>query len=144
MIGGIQCSLIKEDVMKKCTICGEIKDETEFFVRHRNKDGSVNLRAECKSCHSDSEMQRYYQKQAFIDSKKTPCLKCGESRIRCLSFHHINSESKEFTIGALRKSSLEKIENEINKCICLCLNCHHEFHYLNDTCGMTLNEYLRD
>ena len=129
--------------MKICSICGKIKDESEFSVRHRNKDGSVNLRSECKSCHSIGEMERYYQKQKFIDSKKTPCAKCGEKRIRCLSFHHVNPSQKEFTIGQMRKSSLDKIEQEMNKCICLCLNCHHEFHYLNDTIGIALDEYLK-
>lgn len=130
--------------MKQCVICGEIKDDSEFFIRHKNKDGSINLRSECKSCHSNNEMMRYYQKQAFIDSKKTPCAKCGESRIRCLSFHHIDPADKDFTIGQLRKSSLEVIEKEINKCICLCLNCHHEFHYLNDADAITLDEYLNN
>ena len=128
--------------MKKCAICGEIKDDSEFFVRHKNKDGSVNLRSECKSCHSNEEKNRYYQKQAFIDSKKVPCAKCGESRIRCLSFHHKNPNEKDFTIGQLRKSSLNVIEREINKCECLCLNCHHEFHYLNNLTGITLEDYL--
>lgn len=128
--------------MKQCSVCGEIKDESEFFVRHRNKDGSVNLRSECKSCHSKEEMERYYQKQAFIDSKKNSCEKCGEKRIRCISFHHKNPNEKEFTIGQLLKSNFEVIENEINKCICLCLNCHHEFHYLNNTTGITLDDYL--
>lgn len=129
--------------MKRCVVCGIMKDESEYSVRNRNKDGSVTLRNDCKSCHSNSEMERYYQKQAFIDSRKTPCLKCGESRIRCLSFHHINPKEKEFTIGEIRKSSLNKIEQEINKCICLCLNCHHEFHYLNDTTNISLDEYLK-
>ena len=129
--------------MKKCIVCGEIKDESEFSVRHSNKDGSVNLRSECKSCHSNAEMERYYQKQSFIDSKKTPCIKCGESRIRCLSFHHIDPSEKDFTIGQLRKSNLNVIELEIDKCICLCLNCHHEFHYLNDAYNLTLDEYLK-
>ena len=130
--------------MRECTICKQVKDESEFFVKHRNKDGSVNLRSECKSCHSLREMERYYSKQAFIDSKKEPCVKCGETRIRCLSFHHKNPLEKEFTIGQLRKSNLDKIEREINKCVCLCLNCHHEFHHLNDSCGITLEEYLKE
>lgn len=129
--------------MKKCTVCGEVKDEGEFFVKCRNKDGSIILCSHCKKCHSKQEMERYYKKQSFIDSKKTPCAKCGESRIRCLSFHHVNPEGKDFTIGQLRKSNLDVIEKEINKCICLCLNCHHEFHYLNDTCDMVLNEYIQ-
>ena len=78
-----------------------------------------------------------------MDSKKTPCVKCGEDRIRCLSFHHICPDEKDFTIGKLRKSNLDVIEQEINKCICLCLNCHHEFHYLNDAYNITLDEYLK-
>lgn len=128
--------------MKKCSICGEIKDENEFFIKRKNKNGSIVLQPMCKSCHCKGEMERYYQKQAFIDSKKAPCVKCGESRIRCLAFHHLNPNEKEFTIGQLRKSNLNKIEKEINKCICLCLNCHHEFHYLNNLNGITLEEYL--
>jgi hypothetical protein len=64
-------------------------------------------------------MERYYEKQAFIDSHKTPCAKCGEDRIRCLSFHHKNPTEKEFTIGQIRKSSLVTIQQEIDKCVCL-------------------------
>ena len=119
-----------------------LKDENEFSIRHRNKDGSVNLRSECKPCHSKTETERYYQKQEFIDNKKTSCVKCGEKRVRCLSFHHKTPSEKEFTIGKFRKSNFDKIEQEINKCVCLCLNCHHEFHYLNNAVGMTLKEYL--
>ena len=128
--------------MKKCEVCGQIKNKSDFFVRHRNKDGSVNLQPLCKKCHSEREMERYYKKQAFIDSKKSPCAKCGESRLRCLSFHHRNPDDKDFTIGQLRKSNLDKIQREINKCVCLCLNCHHEFHYLNNANGITLEDYL--
>ena len=128
--------------MKRCSICGIMKDENEFYARNRNKDGSINLRGECKSCHSNKEMERYYQKQDFIDSKKTPCVKCGEKRIRCVSFHHVDPTKKEFTIGKIRKSNLDKFVQEIDKCVCLCLNCHHEFHYLNDTLGITLDDYL--
>lgn len=129
--------------MKKCSVCGQMKDESEFHVRHRNKDGSVNLRGECKSCHSSNEMTRYYLKQDFIDSHKTPCIKCGERRVRCISFHHTDPTQKEFTIGTMRKTSFKVIEREISKCVCLCLNCHHEFHYLHDLDGLTLDEYLK-
>ena len=128
--------------MKRCVICNQEKDESEFSARRRNQDGSISLRSECKSCRSMNEMERYYIKQEFSDSKKTPCAKCGESRIRCLCFHHINPAEKDFTIGQLRKTNLENIEHEIQKCMCLCLNCHHEFHYLNNANGMSLDNYL--
>lgn len=129
--------------MRKCSVCGQIKDESEFFVKKKNKNGSVCLHSWCKVCHSKQEMERYYKKQEFIDSHKTPCLKCGENRIRCITFHHVDPSVKGFTIGQIRKSSLKTIEKEINKCVCLCLNCHHEFHYLNNAEGISLDDYLK-
>lgn len=128
--------------MKKCSVCGKWKNENEFYVRHRYKNGKVDLRGECKECHSKAEMARYFEKQEFMDSMKKPCEKCGESRVRCISFHHKEPHEKEFTIGTLRKSNINKIKAEIDKCVCLCLNCHHEFHYLNNKTGITLEEYL--
>jgi hypothetical protein len=118
------------------------KEESEFFIAHKYADGRVTYRTICKSCHSEGEMKRYYRKQQYIDSQKTPCLKCGEARTRCICFHHVDPSKKEFTIAQLRKSNLKTIQNEIDKCVCLCLNCHHEFHYLNGAYQMSLDEYL--
>ena len=128
--------------VKECPVCGQIKSETEFHIRHRNKDGTINLQGKCKECHSKEEMARYYLKQEFIDSHKTPCAKCGEKRIRCISFHHKDPDKKDFTIGRIGKSSLDVIKREISKCVCLCLNCHYEFHYLNNLTGVSFDEYL--
>lgn len=128
--------------MRKCSLCGEYKDESEFFVKRKGNGGSPSLHSHCKECHSANEMERYYKKQEFIDSKKTPCVKCGEKRIRCISFHHKKPSEKEFTIGAVRKSSFVAIQKEIDKCICLCLNCHTEFHHFNKKIGISLEEYI--
>jgi predicted HNH restriction endonuclease len=59
-----------------------------------------------------------------------------------LDFHHIDKETKEFTIGAIKKGSKEKILKEIDKCVCLCANCHREFHHLEREQQITLQEYL--
>lgn len=48
--------------MRKCSVCGKLKDESEYHVRHKNKDGSINLSSACKECHSKGEMERYYRK----------------------------------------------------------------------------------
>lgn len=130
-------------MVKKCEVCGEIKNLSDFFVKSKKKDGSNRYDSMCKECHCKYEMERYYKKQQFMDSKKTPCIKCGEKRIRCLTFHHVDPKKKDFTIGCLRKSSLEVIEKEIDKCVCLCLNCHNEFHYINTHEGISLDEYLK-
>jgi len=59
-----------------------------------------------------------------------------------LDFHHIDKETKEFTIGTIKKGSKEKILKEIDKCVCLCANCHREFHHLEREQQITLQEYL--
>ena len=65
-----------------------------------------------------------------VDSLKTPCCKCGDPRLYVIDFHHINPEEKSFNINRKRsKSDFSIIENEVKKCVCLCRNCHMEFHH---------------
>jgi hypothetical protein len=60
------------------------------------------------------------------------CSKCPENHPSCLEFHHdkING-TKEFNISnAVRDGyTIEKIFEEIKKCIVLCSNCHRKLHY---------------
>ena len=70
------------------------------------------------------------------------CVKCGYSKcIESLDFHHKNPNEKSFTIGRLRKGAEETLQKEIDKCVCLCANCHREFHHL-EKMGLTLEDYL--
>lgn len=72
------------------------------------------------------------KKALFIREYKqnNPCIKCGEKDIRCLQFHHINPNTKILEICKLVKNnvSLEKIINEVSKCVILCANCHFKEH----------------
>lgn len=70
------------------------------------------------------------KKKAYIDSQKQCCAKCGDTRVWVLDFHHKDRDEKEFTIGKIKKGSLDLIQSEIDKCAVLCANCHREFHYL--------------
>lgn len=40
------------------------------------------------------------------------------------------------------KRGIDSLKKEIDKCICLCANCHREFHYLEKQYGITIEEYL--
>lgn len=139
--------------MKKCTACGIEKDESCFSKDKYTNDG---LSYRCKECISkynklnrdkrklserkyieanrDKISLRQHNRQIehsnFITSLKTPCVKCGEDRFYVIDFHHINPLSKEFTIGAATQWGKERLLNEVKKCICLCKNCHTEFHHL--------------
>jgi|SRR5688572_1122476 len=60
------------------------------------------------------------------------CMRCGYNKCkRALSFHHIDPSQKSFGLNIVsflnrRKIPIELLEKEIDKCVCLCLNCHHE------------------
>lgn len=88
-------------------------------------------------------MERYWEKRDFVDAQRTECAKCGDTRTYLLDFHHKDPAQKEFTIGVMKKGAKEKIQKEIDKCICLCANCHREFHYFEREQGITLEEYLK-
>jgi len=66
------------------------------------------------------------------DYKKTlKCSSCGENHPATLDFHHKNQKDKEKGICYFVSNgySIDKIENEIQKCQILCSNCHRKLHY---------------
>lgn len=82
-------------------------------------------------------LAKVYERKAaiaeYIKSIKTQlcCTDCGEQRPATLQFHHLNPEDKMFNIGeAIRYGiSLDKIKQEIQKCVVLCANCHAIRHF---------------
>lgn len=62
--------------------------------------------------------------------KSRGCAICGESEPCCLSAHHIDSSEKEFSIsdGVRGKLGKSRILDELDKCVCLCENCHRKVH----------------
>lgn len=66
----------------------------------------------------------------WLASKKTMCLECGERRIACLLFHHLDEREKEIDISAIHTGwSKKRIEAELAKCIVLCGSCHMKLHW---------------
>ena len=153
-----------------CNKCGVDKPLSEFYPDKKRKSGINTI---CKECIKQRVMERYahnkeqilaYHKQYHVgyrdrqrelfkeyyekvQSLKTPCAKCGESRLYVLDFHHIDPKEKSFNINRkVSKSDFSVIENEVKKCVCLCRNCHMEYHFFygqnpDDPRG-TLAEYL--
>ena len=60
-----------------------------------------------------------------------PCVACGESRVPCLDFHHLDGGDR-VTISDLVNNhvSLKLLFSEMEKCIILCANCHRMIHSL--------------
>ena len=126
---------------KICSHCGIEKPIEEFAYRDKAKG---TRRAECKQCINEKMKKKYYEKKdALNDYKKQQhCIKCGENRFYVLDFHHLDPTTKVNTVAKLAAhSSPDSMWKEIDKCVCLCANCHREFHYLNKEQGITLEEY---
>ena len=128
---------------KICTKCGKELPIEEFNWRDKAKG---TRRSECKYCHTNYMKNKYQEKKQAIQELKSECscAKCGDKRGYLLDYHHLNPKEKETTVARMTSNyySLEKIQQEINKCIVLCANCHREFHYLEKENGITIDEYL--
>ena len=128
--------------MKKCNDCENNFPLESFAFRNKSKGTRINF---CDDCRKKRSRETYYRhhstnlnrikkykkdnKDWFFKLKETlSCCVCGESEPSCLDFHHLDSEKKEFDISTKIESSKGKILEEINKCACLCANCHRKHH----------------
>lgn len=129
--------------MKICSKCGEALPLTDYHKNGFDRQGNQKYRGYCKKCANKRETERYWEKRAAVDAQRIQCVKCGETRAHVLDFHHIDKNEKDFTIGQMKKG-LKAIQEEIKKCVCLCANCHRDFHYLETNENMTIEQYIAE
>ena len=126
---------------KKCSKCGKELPLTEYYSR-----GNGKLRSECKNCHKNYVKGKYDERKNIVNDIKTSqkCAKCGENRSYVLDFHHKDPSIKDGTIARMTSNynKIEDIQKEIDKCIVLCSNCQREFHHLEFTENLTIEDYL--
>ena len=130
---------------KVCTKCKRELSIDEFNWRDKNKG---TKRSECKYCHTSFMKQIYEDKKSLVANIKSQirCQKCGDNREYTLDFHHINPNEKENDIARMTSNNyrIDRVLDEIEKCIVLCSNCHREFHYFNDHYQISIDDYLSD
>ena len=131
---------------KVCTKCGIEKPLTDFHWRNKAQG---THRSECKECHTKYMKEQYQYKKDTVEQIKQElaCAKCGYNEYPvALDFHHLNPKEKDTTIARMtsNKYRLDKTLEEIDKCICLCANCHRVFHYLEKEQGLTIIEFLNN
>lgn len=128
---------------KICSKCGRELPITDFNWRDKKKG---TRRADCKYCHCEYMRNNYAKKQKEIEQLKSTykCAKCGDDRGYVLDFHHIDASEKNGEISRMISNNykLNTVYDEIKKCICLCANCHREFHHFEKYNNMNLEEYL--
>ena len=78
--------------------------------------------------------RRQAVRQRIRDTKeKGKCWFCGEDNPLCLEFHHRNPLEKDIAIGTVSKTrSINTLEQELDKCVLLCGNCHRKLHGIMD------------
>jgi len=123
----------------KCTKCGIIKSENDFYKRSTRS----GFHLMCKLCKKNYAHQRYLILKADIMAKDKRQVKERINYLRSLKHyksctdckisypHYImdwdHIENKSFGIGGRSKSlrvSLKTLHAELNKCELVCSNCH--------------------
>ena len=82
------------------------------------------------------------RKLELVLMKGGKCSNCGYNKnLAALEFHHVEPDKKSFQLDArhLSNTSMNKIINEVEKCVLLCSNCHRELHHEEQT----LNELMK-
>lgn len=147
------------DTVKTCSKCKRILPLDNFY---KNKTLSSGYSSWCKDCCKEdskrhhkcykrdkeaarqSDRKARLKKLAFVQTFKTPCAKCGIDIPYVLNFHHINPATKSFDLGKAYTKKYEDIPKEVEKCVCLCYNCHHTYHYFYGMRPSSPEESLSD
>lgn len=131
--------------MKRCATCGQLKDETEFNYRYKDRGIRHPTCREChktfrknwyegsaKEKHLENVRSRKHEvrdeaRQFVFDYLSThPCTECGESDPLVLEFHHISGKDKAISVMVRDGYPITAIQDEIASCVVLCANCHRK------------------
>jgi len=129
-------------VMRVCSSCKKRRRELEFNYKYksegiRQKTCRMCTRKQIKN-HYDNNRQYYLDKSRSrngIVRKKlrdyiwryllqNPCVDCGETDPVVLEFDHQADKVISISQAIQYNYTLEKIQNEIAKCLVRCANCH--------------------
>ena len=126
-----------------CSICHIIKPETDFYIHRfprrkyvcktcyklRYKDYQIEYKAEFRERLTGTEKSlRKSKKLHAVQIKGSICEDCKGVFPACaFDFHHLNSKEKIEEVNFTK--SWNNIQEELNKCVLLCANCHRIRHH---------------
>jgi hypothetical protein len=125
---------------KQCPECQSALNRKRYSSdpKYQEKAASyyTKLSPEKKAAHwnvfKERSQKKYREDKAVVDGYLMghSCVKCGESNIRVLDFHHRDKGGKIFTVASeIGKRPIEEIFSEVEKCDVLCANCHKATHF---------------
>lgn len=100
-----------------------------YWSQYRKGDENHLQKKRKSNARSVSDRRRKLKEMA-VEYRGGKCVVCGYNRcIAALEFHHLNPEEKDFSIASTGTTkSWNRIKEELDKCICVCANCHREIH----------------
>jgi hypothetical protein len=109
-----------------CSKCSILLTEETGYWRSSKKIWQAN----CKKCHNKYSVERWQNnKKRAVEYKGGKCERCGYDKcVDALEFHHINPTQKDKNFVNIKIRKWETQKNELDKCICVCANCHREIH----------------
>jgi hypothetical protein len=134
----------KDGLYSYCKECNSIRRKKEYYADiekakrkslkyyYDNQEKVLKQCAEYREKNRDEIYQRDKKRNDnFLKFKSSlVCECCGYNKCSAaLDFHHKDPNEKDINVGRLRKSTMERILQEISKCIVLCKNCHYELHW---------------
>lgn len=129
MNNGYTISKVKEE-MRKCDIlCGNCHAE-----EHHQ---SLELLKPRKGESNKRWRYSYIKRKQFINRVvlRYGCQQCGYKECpAALHFHHIDPNTKEFSIRSKTTSPVWQLKKEMRKCTILCVNCHSEINCTSEVC----------
>ena len=84
-----------------------------------------------KSSYENLKTHRKKIKEELITYKGGECQLCHYNKCNAsLDFHHLDPNEKDFGISQNNTyRNIDKMKQEVDKCILVCANCHREIHY---------------
>lgn len=122
-----------EECQRLYEVIGNIKEVAKItkisYSRLRNVIQSKTITP--KSSYDYVKAHRHKTKEELVKYKGGKCEICGYNKcLGALDFHHLDPSKKDFTISDSNiYKNLDKLKEEIDKCILVCANCHREIHY---------------
>jgi len=116
---------IKNRIDYTCKYCGSSLEGTK----------RISVCENCATQPNTTQRQKEKfrkRKLTYIAQKGGKCERCGyDKNLAALHFHHTDPKTKKLNLDAstLGNSSEIFLQEEIDKCILLCSNCHMEEHY---------------
>jgi hypothetical protein len=104
------------------------KNSNEYQRKYQNewyKNQSIEYKQRQKIL---KEKRVEANKQFLIEKRSVPCFCCQEIHPQeIMEFHHIDG-SPEARVSHLTGNSRKRLQEEVDKCVVVCPNCHTKIH----------------